>query len=96
MRKKTTITLIALLFGAVVIALTITTFAYANPTPTTQSAPEAGAPSAEIDPYPAPDCKNNAPYPPPYPAPYPGPSDCDYLPLIYNVTAWLENVLRVK
>ena len=92
MRKKTTITLIALLIGAVVIALTITTFAYANPTPTTQSAPEAGAPTAEIDPYPAPDCKNNAPYP----APYPGPSDCDYLPIIYNVTAWLENMLGAK
>jgi hypothetical protein len=96
MRKKTTITLIALLFGAVVIALTITTLAYANPTTTTQSAHEAGALAAEIDPYPAPDCKNNAPYPPPYPAPYPGPSDCGYLPIIYNVTAWLENMLGVK
>lgn len=96
MRKKNTITLIALLIGAIVVALTITTFASANLTPTTLSTPEASAPAGEIDPYPAPDCNNNVPYPPPYPAPYPGPSDCGYLPLLYNLTAWFENVLGEK
>jgi hypothetical protein len=93
MNKKLILPLGILFLVVLTVTLIATTLAYAEAHPVTnlrttisQSAPARSSESL-------PDCKNNSPYPSPYPYPYPEPYDCDYFPLILNLTKMLESVL---
>ena len=96
MRKKTITNILVLSITAILIVLTLTTFAYANSTPVGLSNLDTGAFDQDAYPYPVPYCKNNIPYlGPSQSAPsgtYPDPVECGYLPSIFNFTVWFDNL----
>lgn len=92
MKKKTTSIITTFTFAVIVVALVVTTFAYAHTAPVVSSVQLTA--TLQPTPYPPPDCENHVPYPPPSPAPdlY----QCDYFPLMVKIRQFMDGIFSER